>query len=203
MINRLALMCVALGSVLFLAACSTPTPPPKVNLEITFQHLPPVQLDVARIDVVDAYNIGGSAPRIEHLYGETPASLARRWVAERITPAGRQGLATLIIEEASVTEEKLQPRSGFEGLFNDDRDVKFVGKLSRLEFREIDGMATRSFVAKADAYADRVLLESATLNERDTAYYRILESLAKNFDETMLAEIRRVMGPIILNGTAP
>jgi membrane-bound ClpP family serine protease len=48
-----------------------------------------------------------------------------------------------------------------------------------------------------DASATRTILESASLNERDAAYAAVIQSLAKNFDDALTAEVRRSMGPVL------
>ena len=69
-----------------LASCDTP-PKRQSFPEITFQHLQPFRLDVARVQIVDGYqpdpgaDIGGQFP-------EAPTAVARQWAQDRLAAVG-------------------------------------------------------------------------------------------------------------------
>ena len=54
-----------LGACLWLAGCETPLPE-VLYPDLRFSHLPPIQLNVARIDVVDGYQSPLREPNVEH-----------------------------------------------------------------------------------------------------------------------------------------
>lgn len=189
---------IATTALLALAACTTPQAPP-ANMEITFQHRAPVQLDVALIDVVDAFEPVLAPPHVEHLHNVTPVSLVRRWAAERLVAAGTRGQATFVIEQAEVIESAIARSEGFADLFNDEPDTRLDARLKgRLEYVDV-GPPGRSYAASVNAQASTEILESATLNERDLAYFHLMEKLAAAFDEALLAEVQYALGPVIRN----
>lgn len=192
-----ALQGVALWGALVLSACATP-PAPTTALEITFQHRPVISLNVARVEVVDAYNIGGSFPRVEHLYTKTPASLVRQWAKDRLKPVGQLGQVSVLIQEANVVETARVIDKGILGLFNDEPDTDLTATIvARIEFVNVlDG---GSYAVNVDAHANVAIFESATLNERDFAYYSALEILGAAFDEAVEKELRSVMKAIIVD----
>lgn len=192
-----ALQGVALWGALVLSACATP-PAPTTALEITFQHRPVISLNVARVEVVDAYNIGGSFPRVEHLYTKTPASLVRQWAGDRLKPVGQLGQVSVLIQEANVVETARVIDKGILGLFNDEPDTDLTATIvARIEFVNVlDG---GSYAVDVDAHANVAIFESATLNERDFAYYSVLETLGAAFDEAVEKELRSVMKAIIID----
>lgn len=192
-----ALQGVALWAALVLSACATP-PAPTTALEITFQHRPVISLNVARVEVVDAYNIGGSFPRVEHLYTKTPASLVRQWAKDRLKPVGQLGQVSVLIQEANVVETARVIDKGILGLFNDEPDTDLTATIvARIEFVNVlDG---GSYAVNVDAHANVAIFESATLNERDFAYYSALEILGAAFDEAVEKELRSVMKAIIVD----
>lgn len=192
-----ALQGVALWGALVLSACATP-PAPTTALEITFQHRPVISLNVARVEVVDAYNIGGSFPRVEHLYTKTPASLVRQWAKDRLKPVGQLGQVSVLIQEANVVETARVIDKGILGLFNDEPDTDLTATIvARIEFVNVlDG---GSYAVDVDAHANVAIFESATLNERDFAYYSALEILGAAFDEAVEKELRSVMKAIIVD----
>ena len=73
-VGLLALGILALG----LAACETTPPPPKLP-ELTFTHLGPLKLNVARIDIVSKYRSPLRAPNVEHLFPTPPQKALRTW----------------------------------------------------------------------------------------------------------------------------
>lgn len=180
-----------------LAACAAPPAPP-LNMKVTFQNREPIRIDAVRIKVTEAYTPNTNPPHIEHLYQQTPATLARRWASERLNPVGQSGQVMLIIKEASVIEEPLPVTKGLSGLFANESEVRLQATLkARLEYVEL-GERRRSFVADVEAKADRTIPEGATLNERDLAYFSTLERLAVEFDKALSNEVSRAMAPIIL-----
>ncbi|MBL4864270.1 MAG: hypothetical protein JKY63_05195 [Rhodobiaceae bacterium] len=48
------------------------------------------------------------------------------------------------------------------------------------------------------AQASVEVLESATLNERDLAYFRVVEKLAEEFDQALTAEVESSLGYLIV-----
>ncbi len=193
---------VALGFAgLFLAlvaGCTTTPPAAPADLAITFQHRQPLILKVAAIEVVDQYQPALRAPYVEHLHRLTPASIIRRWTDERIETAGARGLVTLIVTEATVAEEELQVAEGLAGLFRDEPDLALVGIL-RASFSHVDvGPPATSHLVEIVAEARVEVLESATLNERDLAYFRVVEKLAGEFDQALTAEIKRSLAHLIV-----
>ena len=192
-----ALQGVALCGVLALSACATP-PAPTTALEITFQHRPVISLNVARVDIVDAHDVGGSFPRVDHLYTKTPASLVRRWAQDRLKAVGQMGQVSVLIQEARVVETSRVIDKGILGLFKDEPDTDLTATIvTRIEFVNVlDG---GSYAVNVEARANVAIFESATLNERDFAYYSALETLGAAFDEAVEKELRSVMKAIIVD----
>jgi len=180
---------------LFLAACTNPPPPPTSSVDITFQHRPPIQVNVANIEVVDRSAPRVTANRIEQLHQQNPASLARRWAEERLRASGASGQMTLIIEEAAVIEKSFPRSTGFSALFKDEVDTRLEGVLAaRLEYRQ--GPHSGSVDVKAEAFKE--ILSDATLNERDAAYFDLLERLARQFDETLTRDVEANFGDVLV-----
>ena len=187
----------ALAGAIAISACATP-PAPTTALEMTFQHRPVISLNVVRVEIVDAYDVGGSFPRVDHLYTKTPASLVRRWAQDRLKPIGQRGQVSVLIQEAKVVETSRLIDKGILGLFNDEPDTDLTATIvARIEFVNVlDG---GSYAVNVDAHANVAIFESATLNERDFAYYSVLETLGATFDEAVEKELRSVMKAIIVD----
>ncbi len=186
------------GVALALASCATP-PPPAPQADIGFSGAP-LRLDVARVSVDNQYHPSGKAPNVEQLHETTPSSVASRWLQTRVVPVGTQGEAVLKIYDARVVTEKLPVKGGLTGFFGDQLDSKLTGTLrAELVVTRIDQQTAASSVynVKVSAKAEQTILQSATLNDRDKAYFDLMQNLAREFDKTATVEINRVMGPIL------
>ncbi len=193
---------IALGTVLFgalvLSGCTSAPPAPPTEISITFQHRAPIALNVTKIELVDRYQPTLRSPHVEHLHKVTPSTVTRAWVDERLRAVGARGLITLIVEEAGVIEEPVSVSDGFEGLFRDEVDTRLVGVI-RARFEHIDvGPPGAMHSVEVIAEASAEVLESATLNERDLAYFRLVERLAGEFDRVLTSEIEKSLTPLII-----
>ncbi len=181
-----------------LYGCTSAPPAPPADISITFQHRAPITLNVAKIEIVDRYQPSLRAPHVEHLHNVTPSTVTRAWIKERLGAAGSQGLITLIVEEAGVVEEAVTVSDGFGGLFQDEVDTRLIGVI-KARFDHVDvgpRGGTHSVDVVAEASAE--VLESATLNERDLAYFHLVERLAGEFDRVLTAEIEKSLKPLLV-----
>ena len=64
-----------LSGVSLLAACDTPTMRQSFAT-LTFQDRPPIRLDVAQLEIVEAYKAPGTAPHVDHLFPQKPVDVA-------------------------------------------------------------------------------------------------------------------------------
>jgi len=190
----------ALLSTMLLAACADAPPPAAGPRAVSFEAQAPLRLDIASITVEPRYRAPGRAPNVEHLHPVTPESVARSWAAARIIATGSRGRAVLTVLDGSVVSEDLPKKGGLTGFFGDQLDTRLT---ARLKARLVVGRAGieagnfEEWSADVDASATRTILESASLNERDAAYAALIQSLAKNFDDALSAEVRRSMGPVL------
>ena len=197
---RFSVAVIFASSLGLLAACATP-PPPAPKATIGFIGAP-LKLDVANISIDNLYQPPGKAPNIEQLHEVTPSTLVQRWLETRVVSVGTSGQGTLKILDASVVQEKLPIKGGVTGFFGDQLDSRYVGKL-RVELTVTTGSGVNASVTtyKVDvkAEAEQTVLQSATLNDRDRAYFSLMQNLADQFDKTATAEVNRVMQGALRN----
>jgi hypothetical protein len=186
----------ALAALLLTSACTTEPSAPAGPKPVSFEAQAPLRLDIASISVESRYQAPGRAPNVEHLYSVTPVSTARAWAASRIVGVGPRGTAVLTVLEGSVISEDLPKKGGLTAVFGDQRDVQLTARLkARLDVNrpgERPGELAQWSV-NVEASANRTVLESASLNERDAAYGLLMQQLAREFDAALTAEIRRSM----------
>lgn len=167
---------------LLLAACESP-PSRAPFPELTYTHLPDINLDVATIEIVEAYRSPGTDPNVEHLYPTTPAQAARRWAEDRLVAVGIDGVARFIILDAS----SIEARDVIGGNSSDVRDRYSMRTAVRIEIVKAGGTRT-AFVA-AEATLEQYLDPETTLNERERIWFRNVETLMR----TLNAELDRAI----------
>lgn len=162
--------------------------------ELTFRNLPPVQLDIGRIEVVSQYQPPAQAPHIEYDMPVSPEGALKRWVQDRLQPIGRTGTLRVVIRDASATETPLQTDKGFTGMFKREQaarvDMSVDVALQMLDDKqfvtaEVTGKQTRSQTEQ----------EGMKLNDRDKLLYDMVEDLVKGFNGDIDPNIRSTFGP--------
>ncbi|MEQ8266332.1 MAG: hypothetical protein RH982_03985 [Parvibaculum sp.] len=189
------------GAVLLLglvAACAEP-PAPAVSSGVSFEARPPIRLSIAFVAVDSYFTPSGRAPYVEHLHKVSPESIARSWAQARLVATGGPGTASLAILDGTVISEDLDKKGGLTGVFGDQLDVRLRARLkARLTVERPDAQGNpASWTAEVDTNAERTILESASLNERDAAYAAMMQALAAKFDAALTAEVERSMGPVL------
>ncbi len=179
---------------LALAACATP-PEPAPKGMIGFSGAP-LKLDVASVTIDNRYNPPGKAPNVEQLHEVTPSAVAERWLQTRVVAVGSRGIAVLTIDDARVVEEKQAVKGGLTGFFGDQIDTKIVGTLRGELIVTTEGAdgARATHKAGVNAQSEQTILQSADLNERDRAYFDLMNKLSAEFDRLLTAEVMRTMG---------
>ena len=107
-------------SPLLLGGCDD-QPPPPVYPPLSFDFLPKLRLSVATIDIDDAFSKLGTAERehVEEFAPMRPVDALRLMARQRLIPAGSNGHAVFVIEDASL----LRVPGGFEGTMHVRLDV--------------------------------------------------------------------------------
>ena len=150
--------------------------------------------DTGPIEVVDEYRPPLKEPNIEHKVPVPPALAMRHWALDRLAATGnpdRRGVFT--IQQAALTEARLQQTEGLRGLVTNDQSEKFELTLAaRLELFEV---RTRVGIATATVTRSRTVPENATLNERDKILFDMVEGAMLDFNKEMEASIRRFLQP--------
>jgi hypothetical protein len=176
-----------------LSACNAP-PSRGPFPELTYTHLADINLDVATIEIVEAYQSPGTEPNVEHLFPVTPAQSARRWAEDRLVAVGIDGFARFIILDASAIESRnVAPPAGssLEGA-QDRYDMRIA---VRIEIVKANG-SRRSFVAAEATLVDHVEPDT-TLNERERAWFRDVETLMRALNTQLEATIAQSFGPYL------
>jgi hypothetical protein len=169
-----------------LAACETEVPARKFP-EISFAHEPPINLDVASVQVENKPAPPSSQGTVVYDLPVTPSSVAEKWAQQRLKAVGQRGSAIVHIEKASVVEEKLKKTEGLRGLFTTDQTERYIGELQiSVSISSERGQAT----ARAEAKASRTIAEDASLADREKLWFELVEHLAREIDSVLDQQIK-------------
>ena len=183
-----SLKAAAIGlAALVLAACQAQPPAPPLG-DVNFNNLPPIQLAVSRIEVVDEYTPPLRAPNVEHDMPVSPAAAANRWADQRLRAIGGAGVARVIISDASVVENKLPVESGIRGTFTTNQSARFDARVHmRVEIRNDRGF-TDAF-AEAGAARSRTIPETASVHDKDKLFIDLVTGLMSDLNAQLDANI--------------
>jgi len=165
-----------------LTGCDTPNPAIDFP-ELTFAHKPAIRLNVAKIEIINEYQMPFKAPNVEHLVPVAPGAAAERWAADVLKAVAPRGTALFVITRAAVTVEELKTKSGFQGLVSIEQSKRYEGALeARIEI--LDG-TRRLATARAGTTRTQTAREDTTPNQRAKIWYTLVERLIVEFDGEM------------------
>ncbi|NQV83010.1 MAG: hypothetical protein HQ494_04240 [Rhodospirillales bacterium] len=181
---------LAVVFALGLVACETPVQTQKMA-NLTFGHLKPIRLDVAKIEVVSHYQPPLRAPNVEHLFPTPPAAALKQWAKDRLRAVGRSGTARLVIVNAGAVESRLAQKTGLTATFTKQQSQRYdLAVEARLEITSPIGRGQTS------AHASRftTVREDITLNIRERTWLDLTEALVRDFDVAMEQNMRQHLG---------
>ena len=164
-------LCALTG--LGLAGCRTPAPRDGVP-ELTFVHLAPIPLQVARRDIDNRYLPPANMPTIEATGPISPAEAVRRWAERRIQPVGANGRALVIIHNAMLAQIPLARTGGLTGMITTDQSDEYRVRID-VEITAEGLPYTTPVSARGFAERARTVAEDVTLQQRDEVIYRLVE----------------------------
>ena len=189
---RIFLSALTLSSLFLTLACETPVATQKLP-KITFVHLQPFNVDVASIEIVNQFSGTMKAPHIEHRLPTSPATALIQWVKDRLKATGNLGKLRIFIEDASATETRLDLDKSLKGQFTKQQSHLYKFSL-RATALLTDASGTHLGSAKATATRSATIREDISLNERQRAWFDLMDRLINDFNRQMEANLKQHLG---------
>ncbi|MGH3265664.1 MAG: hypothetical protein ACRDNS_27145 [Trebonia sp.] len=189
---------VALG---LLAGCETQVPSDQFP-EITFGQLPPIDLNVGRIEVVQQYHPPGKKPHVEHLFPVVPALAAERWARDRLKAVGTDGVARVVVVYAGVVEVPLKRTTGIEGMFTVDQSERYDGAIE-IKIQIVNGQGQELDSVSTRAARSHSVPEDITLLGREKAWYQMTVAMMNDINTALEQQIKQNFSQWVVQGAAP
>jgi hypothetical protein len=181
----IALLLAGIG----LAACNTP-PDRQDFPNITFQHLAPFKLDVAHVEIVQAYH-PDPANDIGDQFPEAPAKVAEQWGEDRLQAVGTQGEAIYTITLAKAIDTPLKRSQGIAAATHKDQSDRYDLAITvNLEIQKLG----KSGALTAQAARTQTVGEDLTLNEREAVLFNLLDATMKDLNKQLETLIPQYVG---------
>ncbi len=173
--------------------CTRPDPRPAFA-QLRFTHLPPLRIAANRVDIREAYEPPLARPNVEHEMPLPPARAAQFWADDRLQPTNMaDNTVRLTIHDAAVTEKALALTQGLRGAFQTDQSERYDAVLdATLELLDPLGIILAHTSAKV--WRHITVPEDASINDREIAWFTLVEGLMQDFDTRMEEGVRQYMG---------
>lgn len=188
------LFLLTLTAFLSITACTAPAPssPPAPG----FTQYPVININVANIELVEAYQSPLRTPNIEHVMPYSPSDAVKIWVKDRLRAVGSDKLMQVTILDASVVESKLPETQGIKGLFTIDQDRKYDAHLE-VEMRIYGDAALSEANTSVSVTSSITVPENASVNSRKAAYQQMINGMMEMLNAKLEKNMREYMNNYI------
>lgn len=188
-------MLAAAAAIFLLSACADAPPEATVMPDLTFEQVQKVSLAVAKIEVYDDYEAPAGKPHAEHMLKAQLDDTAKKLIEKQLVADGMEGVLRVIIEDASVIEEKLPVAKGVIGAFNFEPEFRYTSRVV-LRFEKVSEQAPDIIIASARVTANRAstTIEDISLAERDRMFLSMTENIMKDLSEGMQTIVATTFG---------
>ena len=177
-----------LAVVFLLTGCATEVQKPGFS-QISFAHLQPISLNVARIEVENRYVSPATRPNVEHEFPVSPAAVASNWGRDRLRAVGQSGVARVVVRRASVVEDPLKRTTGVTGAFTRDQSERYDAIIDMMvELRDAAGNVR--VTAESTAKRSRSVSENVSLIEREKIWFEMTETMMSDLNTALENQVR-------------
>ncbi len=183
------LMFVALAG---LAACESPPRPEPRFPPLNFSSEPPINLDVASIQVVDHTSAAPAPGDVRQYFPISLTEAVRAWARQRLHAVGTHNTARVIIETASATGKRLKNVQGMRGFFGSGPAEQYEAELRvRLEIRNDRGF--QAAAVEASATRTTTAQANVTPSAQKDIFYSMTKEMIRGIDHEMEKNIKTFM----------
>ncbi|HYD19658.1 MAG TPA: hypothetical protein VEF76_14390 [Patescibacteria group bacterium] len=179
---------------LSLSSCQV-SPPVSRTPDLAFDALPQIAMNVARIEIVDAYHPPADPKHVEHMFRLPPAAVAHNVIEKQLLANGSSDTLRVTVEDASVVRKELPLKKGFVGFFENGEEEEYrVRVYLKFELLRDDNPGMVAGDAFVSSERTQTILEDASLAERDMILFRLNEQIMQDIRNGVEGTVRKTFG---------
>lgn len=176
---------------LFAVAACQPAPVSYTLSPVSFRAQPAINVNVAKINIVEDYTSPAHAPNVEHQMTMSPAQGVKIWASERLKAVGNSGQLDVVITDAAVKEIKLPLKQGVRGFFTEDQSERYDAALG-VTLRLYDGTSSMSRAqGDVNVTRSRTISEKASLADREKLWHDMSIEMVQAYDREAETRLRQ------------
>lgn len=197
--RRECLGLILAASGVAVSGCQT-QPPRQRFPQLTYGHLGMFRFEASRVEIVSEYQAPLRAPNVEHLFPIPPERTLRQWASDRLAATGTgERFVRFVIRDAKVIEAELPRTRGITGQFTKDQSQRYdLSLAATIEIRE-ERANYRAGFADASATRSRTVREDITVNEREKAWFDMVEAAMNEINAEFERQIRGNLARFLAN----
>tara|TARA_B100002052_G_C15865369_1_gene592087 strand:- start:888 stop:1475 length:588 start_codon:yes stop_codon:yes gene_type:complete len=162
------------------------------NLNLNFDHLEKVSLNIKSLEFINNYEPPYKRPYIDHLYDETISEKVERYFQYKINTNKSSKRLRIIIKEASLKKisKKNSDKLSIEKLFSDMSSVVYHAVL-KVEVQVVNERGFVDVKIDTDVFIREKNSGNLSINEESTIYFEICESLILLLDKQLDLQMKK------------
>ena len=179
--------------ILVLISCAS-APPAPPSYELTYQHLPRLQIAAGSIVLKSAYKPDEAENHIDTKKPQNPTMVVKQWVNDRLEiQSGSSAKLVLTVIDGRVirTEETNQSTFGFLASKKQIFSANLVVDVTFYPFEQKINQGLRSDL-HVKIVSDKAVSGAYSLNMLDEAYFMLISDLAVEFDKQMQGVLKKL-----------
>ena len=179
--------------ILILISCAS-APPAPPNYELTYQHLPRLQISAGSIVLKSTYQPDWAENHIDTIKPQNPTNIVKQWVNDRLeiqSGSSAKLVMTVIDGRVIKSQEIKQSTFGFLASKKQFFSANLVVDVSFYPYGQEIDQGLRSAL-RVKIASDKAVSGAYSLNMLDEAYFLLISDLAVEFDKQMLGVLKKL-----------
>ena len=163
--------------------------------EPRFDNVPPIELNVNKVEIISEFTPSFTRPNVEHLFPVSIEKTARIWATDRLEAVdfGSKRVAQFIIKDASVTEEEIKASQ----LFHKD-SLKYRATLYVVLKISSEG-GQSSAQTSIEAWRELTMPIDASIEDKEKYWTEMVQKFFEEFNVRMEQNINQYLNMYVKN----
>ena len=193
-LSKRLIKALIIGPVTLIAISCASAPPAPPSYDLTFQHLPRLQIAAGSIELKSAYQPDVAENQIDTKKPQNPTMVVKQWVEDRLErQSGSSAKLVLTVIDGRVvrTQETQSATFGFLASKKQVYSVSLVVDVAYAPAGMEIGQETGKDL-RVKIVSDKAVSGAYNLNMLDEAYFMLIGDLADEFDKQMQLVLKKL-----------